>query len=238
MLHGEQRNRFDLSFCLPSECADRLHDGRADIGIVPVIELPRQDLMITADTAIVCRGAVRSILLISKVPFEQIRSVAADSSSRTSVVLAQIVLRTKFRIEPVMLQAAPDLARMLLDCDAALIIGDPALCIDPAQLPYLVLDLGSEWTEMTGLPMVFAVWAASRRYDPDPFAASLRFGLAHIYEIVAAEHAGRGISAELARDYLTHNISFDLGPAERAGLDRFLEYASEIHQTGLRTVHA
>ena len=65
MLHGEQRDRFDLSFCLPSECADRLHDGRADIGIIPAIELPRQDLVITADTGIICRGADRSILLIS-----------------------------------------------------------------------------------------------------------------------------------------------------------------------------
>jgi chorismate dehydratase len=238
MLHGEQRDRFDLSFCLPSECADRLHDGRADIGIVPAIELPRQDLVITADAGIICRGAVRSILLISKVPFEQIRSVAADSSSRTSVVLTQIILRTKHGVEPVMRQAPPDLARMLENCDAALIIGDPALRIDPAQLPYGVLDLGLEWTEMTGLPMVFAVWAASRRYHPEPFAASLRFGLAHLDEIVASEHEARGISAELAREYLTHNISFELGPAERAGLDRFLEYASEIHQTGLRTVHA
>lgn len=238
MLHGEQRDRFDLSFCLPSECADRLHDGRADIGIVPAIELPRQDLVITADTGIICRGAVRSILLISKVPFEHIRSVAADSSSRTSVVLTRIVLRTKYGVEPAMRQAAPNLVPMLQDCDAALIIGDPALRIDPAQLPYGVLDLGLEWTEMTGLPMVFAVWASSRHYDPEPFAASLRFGLAHLDEIVAGEHAARGISAELAREYLTHNISFELGPAERAGLDRFLEYASEIHQTGLRTVHA
>jgi len=238
MLHGEQRDRFDLSFCLPSECADRLHDGRADIGIIPAIELPRQDLVITADTGIICRGADRSILLISKVPFEKIRSVAADSSSRTSVVLTQIILRSKYGIEADMRQAAPNLERMLQDSDAALIIGDPALRIDPAELPYSVLDLGSEWTDMTGLPMVFAVWAASRRFDPEPFAASLRFGLSHIDDIVAGEHAARGISEELAREYLTHNISFELGPGERAGLDRFLEYASEIHQTGLRTVHA
>jgi chorismate dehydratase len=236
MLHGEQRDGFDLTFCLPSECADRLHDGRADIGIVPAIELPRQDLVITAGTGIACRGEVRSILLISKTPFEQIRTVAADSSSRTSVVLTQIILRTKYAVEPVMRPSAPDLATMLEGCDAALIIGDPALRIEPSELPYRVLDLGSAWTGMTGLPMVYAVWAAKRRYDPEPFAASLRFGLAHMDEIVASEYASRGISAELAREYLTHNISFELGPAERSGLDRFLECASEIHQTGLRTV--
>ncbi len=135
-----------------------------------------------------------------------------------------------------MLPIAPDLAAMLEQCDAALIIGDPALRIDPSELPYRVLDLGTEWIGMTGLPMVFAVWAGKRRYDPEPFAASLAFGLARIDEIVAAEHASRGMSAELARQYLTHHVSFELGPAERAGLDRFLEYAGEIRQTGLRTV--
>jgi chorismate dehydratase len=236
MLHGEQRDQFDLSFCVPSECADRVEDGRADIGIVPAIELARQDLVVTADSGIICRGAVRSILLISKTPFENIRTLASDSSSRTSVALAQIILHKKYGVDPAMLPIAPDLAAMLEQCDAALIIGDPALRIDPSELPYRVLDLGTEWTGMTGLPMVFAVWAGKRRYDPGPFAASLAFGLAHIDEIVAAEHASRGMSAELARQYLTHHVSFELGPAERAGLDRFLEYAGEIRQTGLRTV--
>lgn len=236
MLHGEQQDCFDLSFCLPSECADRLQDGSADIGIVPAIELPRQGLMITADTGIACRGAVRSILLISKVPFDRVRTVAADSSSRTSVVLAEIVLRRKYGVEPVMESHPPEIGRMLEKCDAALIIGDPALLIEPSLVRHAVLDLGLEWTQMTELPMVFAVWAAKRRYAPEPFAASLRFGLEHLDDIVASEFAKRGITAELAREYLTRNVSFDLGPAERAGLDLFLQYAHEIHQTELGTV--
>jgi len=238
MLHGEQQDSFDLSFCLPSECADRLQDGRADIGIVPAIELPRQDLLITADTAIACGGPVRSILLISKVPFKDIRTLAADSSSRTSVVLAEIVLRRKYDADPNLQTHPPRLAAMLSKCDAALIIGDPALLIEPSQLPYRVLDLGQEWTDMTGLPMVFAVWAARRRYAAEPFRDSLRFGMEHLDEIVASEHAKRSISAKLAREYLTHNVTFDLGPSERAGLNLFLEYAREIHQTELRTVSA
>jgi predicted solute-binding protein len=227
MLHGDQQGCFDLSFCLPSECADRLQDGRADIGIVPAVELPRQDLMITAETAIVCQGAVRSILLISKVPFERIRTLAADSSSRTSVVLTEIILRRKYGVEPEFQTHAPRLDAMLDKCDAALIIGDPALRIEPRSLPYAVLDLGLEWTQMTRLPMVFAVWAGHSRYDPSPFAASLRFGMEHIEDIVDSEYAARGISRELAREYLTHNVTFDLGLAERKGLDLFLEYASE-----------
>jgi len=227
MLHGEQQGCFDLSFCLPSECADRLQDGRADIGIVPAIELPRQDLVITAETAIICQGPVRSILLISKVPFDRIRTVAADSSSRTSVALTEIILRRKYAVDPVMESHAPRLGPMLEKFDAALIIGDPALRIEPMALPYRVLDLGLEWTQMTGLPMVFAVWAGRSHHDREPFAASLRFGMEHIEDIVAAEYRARGISRELAREYLTHNVTFDLGPAERKGLDLFLEYAKE-----------
>ncbi|MGA2599451.1 MAG: menaquinone biosynthesis protein [Bryobacteraceae bacterium] len=238
MLHGKQQDTFDLSFCLPAECADRLQDGRADIGIVPAIELPRQDLLITADTAIACRGPVRSILLISKVPFGDIRTLAADSSSRTSVVLAEIVLRRKYDADPILRAHPPHLDAMLSKCDAALIIGDPALLIEPSQLPYRVLDLGQEWTDLTGLPMVFAVWAARRRYASEPFRDSLRFGMEHMDEIVESEYAKRSISEELAREYLTRNVTFDLGPSERAGLDLFLQYAREIHQTELRTVTA
>ncbi len=238
MLHGEQQDLFDLSFCIPSECADRLQDGRADIGIVPVIEVARQNLTITGDTAITCRGPVRSILLISKVPFNEIRTLAADCSSRTSVVLSQVVLANRYGLLPVMKSRPPDLESMLHDCDAALIIGDPALLIEPGELPYQVLDLCEVWTEMTGLPMVFAVWAGHRTYDPKPFRDSLQFGLDHLEHIVATEHAARGISPELARNYLTKNIQFDLGPDQESGMQRFLEYATALHETEERVITA
>jgi predicted solute-binding protein len=151
-------------------------------------------------------------------------------------VLAEIILRKKYGAEPEMLSMPPQLESMLQKCDAALIIGDPALRIDPAQSPHRALDLGAEWTAMTGLPFVFAVWGARRPYDPEPFSSSLKFGLNHIDDIVAREHAARGIAPELAREYLTRHIGFELGPQERAGLELFLEYAAEIRQTEPRTV--
>lgn len=236
MLHGEQRDLFELSFCLPAECADRLRDGRADVGIVPVIEVPRQNLTITADTAIASRGPVRTILLISKVPFPEIRSLATDNSSRTSVVLAQVVLARRYGLLPVIKSRPPDLRSMLKECDAALIIGDPALQIDPRELPYDVQDLGEAWAEMTALPMVYAVWAGRKALDAEPFNASLQFGLKHIEDIVKAEHAPRGISAELAREYLTRNIQFQLGARERDGMQRFLDYAAALHETEAKVV--
>lgn len=238
MLHGEQRDAFDLSFCIPAECADRLQDGRADIGIVPSIELPRQNLTITAETGISCRGAVRSILLVSKLPFSDVRTLAADGSSRTSAVLAQVVLSKCYGSHPLRIPQPPDLDAMLQRCDAALVIGDPALRIEPRDLPYRVLDLGESWMELTGLPMVFAVWAGHKAYDPAPFSASLRFGMEHIDEIITAEHSRRGIPEALAREYLTQHIRFEIGPAEREGLSWFLEYAAELHETEPRMVTA
>jgi chorismate dehydratase len=231
MRHGDQRGLFDLSFAIPAECADRLADGRADIGIVPSVELNRQKLETIPGTGIACDGPVRSILLISKVPFEEIRTLATDSSSRTSVALSRIVLAKKYGVEPRLYSERPHLGSMLEHCDAALIIGDAALVLDPADLPFHVLDLGTEWTSMTGLPMVFAVWAARAEVpaqDPAPFLASLRFGMEHIEDIVREEHPKLGISEALAREYLTRNIVFELGEREYKGLATFLQYASEL----------
>jgi len=231
MLHGEQRGLFDLSFAIPSECADRLAEGRSDIGIVPSVELNRQKLEIIRGTGIACCGPVRSILLISKVPFAEIQTLATDAGSRTSVALSRIVLLRRYGAEPRLFSQPPHLASMLEHCDAALIIGDAALALYPADLPFHVLDLGQEWTAMTGLPMVFAVWAARAdvpRQSPLQFTASLQFGMEHIDDIVRQEHPKLGISEALAREYLTRNIVFELGDREYAGLETFLQYASEL----------
>jgi chorismate dehydratase len=231
MQHGEQRGLFDLSFAIPAECADRLEDGRADIGIVPAVELNRQKLDIIRGCGVACHGAVRSILLISKVPFAEIRTLATDSTSRTSVALSRIILSRKYGVEPRHWSQAPHIGKMLEKADAALIIGDTALLLDPVTLPFHVLDLGKEWTEMTGLPMVFAVWAARAgvpRQDPQPFTDSLRFGQEHMDDIVREWHSKLRLSEALVREYLTRNIVFELGEREYAGLQTFLQYASEL----------
>ena len=133
MLHGDERGLFDLERSLPAECADRLADGRADIGIVPSVELNRQKLEIIPGAGIACRGAVRSILLISKVPFGDIRTLATDSSSRTSVALSRIILARKYGVTPRLHSERPHLGSMLEHSDACLIIGDAALLLDPAD---------------------------------------------------------------------------------------------------------
>lgn len=233
MLHGPQKQFFDLSFGLPAECAERLAARTADIGIVPSIETARQDLEIIPGCGIACRGPVRSILLVSKVAPDRIRTLATDSSSRTSVLLARIVLARRYGVKPRTVSLQPDLRAMLADADAALIIGDPALRIDPASLPFRSLDLGAEWCEMTGLPMVFAVWAGHPQAARAPgveqaFAASCRFGLEHLDEIARCEAPARGLSEALAREYFARNIVLELGDREYEGMRLFLKYAREF----------
>ena len=237
MLHGPQRGLFELDFRIPAECADRLASGKADIGIVPTFELSRLQLEVIPGAGIACHGPVRSILLISKTPAAEIRSVAMDSSSRTSVQLARIILERRFGTSPVARPHPPDLDAMLKIADAALIIGDPALHLDPERLPYHVYDLGQEWVEMTGLPMVFAVWAGRPGLTSPAIAAafrdSCRFGKERMEEIVRAESTRLGFAPELVRDYLTRHIVHELGPREYEGMELFLRFATErTHQHG------
>ena len=236
MLHGEERQIFDLRFALPSECADQIASGEADIGIVPVIEMARQKLEYFPGTGIACHGPVRSILLISKVPFREIRTLATDSGSRTSVQLSRIILAEKFGGTPRLISRCADLTTMLGEADAALLIGDAALRVDPKKLPFETLDLGGEWVSMTGLPMVFAVWAGRkdivRPNFADAFQNSCRYGLARIDEIVKAE-AGRGFEEALVRKYLTEHIVFELGERDYAGMKLYLDHAVRLERQAI-----
>jgi chorismate dehydratase len=220
-----------LSFRLPAGCAEALETGAADVGLVPVAELERLKLHPIPGTGIACEGSVRSILLVSKVDVNRIRTLAADSSSRTSVMLTRLLLERKYGVEPEFFRAEPDLDRMLAKADAALIIGDPALHLEPSTLPHQVLDLGAEWTSFTGLPMVFAVWAGRNAGMNEAVRPALEesrdYGLARIQEIVESSAARHGVSQELARQYLTRHIVFKLGVREQQGLDLFLEWAAD-----------
>lgn len=234
MLHGEQKGLFDLMFRVPAECADMVAAGAADIGIIPSVELIGRELEIVPGVGIACRGAVRSILLVSTRPANQIRTLAADASSRTSVALTRVILARRYGVEPVVLTRPPDLPGMLGEADSALIIGDPALRIDLETLPFHVYDLGREWMEMTGLPMVFAVWAGRRELLTPQVAAAFRdscaFGLRNLERIAAEEARARGFTPDLARRYLGSHIVSELGAMEEQGMALFLEYARELNR--------
>ena len=232
MLQGEQSDLFELNFCVPSECADRLRNGTADIGIVPVVEVARQQLHHLPGTGIACRGPVRSVLLFSKCPPAEIRSFAADTSSRTSAMLTRVILSRRYDAKPEIIPMAPDLEAMLARADAALIIGDPALLLDPEKLPYHCLDLGEEWVDMTGFPMVFAVWAGRPEVLTSDvaaaFAASAAAGVAAIDRISIEQAPVRGLTAEMTRRYLTRHTAFLLDENDYHGMKLFLKYVAEI----------
>jgi predicted solute-binding protein len=231
-LHGPGQGRFDFQFDLPADCADALASGEAAIGLVPCAELDRLGLDYLPGLGIACEGPVRSILLISKRPYGEIRTLAVDSGSRTSVALARILLAERYGCQPRFLPMNPHLECMLGECDAALIIGDPALHLEPEQLPYQTLDLGAEWVAWTGLPMVFAVWAGKSEHltadVAQAFMDSCRWGKTHMDEIVAVASQDRDFRQDLVRKYLTEHIVYELAPRHIEGLDLFRKLARTV----------
>jgi predicted solute-binding protein len=231
-LHGPQKGLMDLSFAVPSICADRVVDGDADIGLMPVIEMDRHGLDWVRGVGIACRGTVRSILLVSNKPFEEIETLATDSGSRTSVQLARIILGQRYGAFPALVSREPDLVNMLEEADAALLIGDAALRVEPGEVDLPCLDLGEEWVEMTGLPMVFAVWAGRpENIHPEIsrlLVDSCHYGLGALDAIIKEESERRGFPEYLVQQYLTRHIAVQLGQEEEAGLRQYLKLAREL----------
>jgi chorismate dehydratase len=236
--HGQAGRDFDISYTLPSTCAKNLESGQADIGIIPSAAYTTiPGLKILPDIAIASRRPVRSILLVSKVPVHEVRTVALDTSSMTSVALLKILFEKWLGGERVFSAMPPQIDKMLAEHDAGLLIGDPALLIDRSQ--YFTLDLAEEWIYRTGKPFVFAFWAV--RSDAltealplldlgEIFRQSRDHGLLSTsLDRIASEWAPRLRFSEAdIRSYLTENIHYSLGPACIDGLNLFYRYAAEI----------
>ena len=222
----------DLSFDLPSRLADQLAAGELDVGLIPVVEFFRGDnYTFVPNVAIGSRGPVLSVTLFSKVPWEEIRTVALDEGSRTSAALTQILLRKRFGVTPDVRSLRIDDSSADLTTDAVLLIGDRAMraCLPGYRFAY---DLGEEWTAWTGLPMVFAVWAVRSGVElgeaEAAFHRAKEYGLAHAGAIAQREAPRLGLDAGFCRRYLSNVIRYDLGPAELAGMRRFRELATEL----------
>ena len=229
---------FEISYTLPSACARALAEGTADIGIIPAAAYAQiPGLLVLPDVAIASRRAVRSILLVSKVPIENVRTVALDTSSLTSVALTKILFEKWLGSGRTFFPMEPNVEAMLAEHDAGLLIGDPALKID--RLRYHTLDLAEEWIHRTGKPFVFAFWAvrtaALREADPAlTLAAIFRDSRDHGLEPsnlkqIAREWAPRlGLTEPDVRSYLTENIHYQLDAGCLEGLRLFYRYAAEM----------
>lgn len=254
---GPLRGKYDLSFTVPSLCAEALRSGAADIAIIPAIEYQRiSDLVILPNLAIASKNCVRSLLIIAKKPIAQVRSFALDRSSRSTQTLTRILCAERWNIAPAFFEAAPNLKDMLEQADAALLIGDPALrlsiaiedesltgvpgqtvCpgatlgITSAEFLY-VHDVVEEWRSLTGLPAVLAIWAArqdiaTREVIAD-FTASRDFGLERIAEICLDAARALELPQQALECYLRHNIDFTLGAENRSGLELYFRYAANL----------
>lgn len=239
--HGETQTTlqrdFEISYTVPSLCADALRAGEADIGIIPVAEYARiPGLVILPDVAIAARGPVRSILLVSKKPLEQVATVAADTNSRSTIALARLLFAKWWKAAPEFRPMPPQLDTMLEACDAAVIIGDAALLVDRSR--YATYDLAEEWLRLTGKPFVFAFWAvrmaALREMRPgldlgSAFRDSRNEGLsAASLEQIARDWSPRiGLTEADVISYLTENICYSLDADTISGLELFFQLCAE-----------
>jgi len=233
--HGDAGKQFEIGYTIPSQCAAELAAGTADIGIVPAAAYATiPDLAILPGVAIASKQAVRSILLISRKPLDEIRTVALDSSSLTSVALSRILFEKYWGGQRIFTSAPPQLDSMLASHDAALLIGDPALKVDCSH--YCTWDLADTWIKFTGKPFVFAFWAVrqialeSSTIDlASIFQESRDHGLqpCNLDQIARTWSPKLGISEDNVRTYLTANIYYYLDAPCLDGLQLFYRYASE-----------
>ena len=238
--HGDAGQYFDIAYTIPSECAAALAAGRSDIGIIPAITYAQiPGLVILPNLAIAAKDRVRSILLVCTKPIEDVRTVATDTSSRTSVAMMQVLFAKFLGGERALTPHPPDLKEMLKQHDAALLIGDSALQISLHDSPYHLHDLGHDWQRLTGKPFVFAFWAV--RLDAlnrqpkgldliGTFQQSRKHGLQpENIAVLAKEWAPMlGLTEAEVTTYLTTNIHYYLDRENHAGLQLFLSYAHEL----------
>jgi chorismate dehydratase len=236
--HGDAGRQFDISYTLPSACARALQAATADIGIIPAAAYTQiPGLMVLPGVAIASRRPVRSILLVSKVPVDQISTVALDTSSMTSVALTKVLFEKWLGGGRAFTPMSPDIDKMLAAHDAGLVIGDPALQIDRSR--YFTLDLAEEWIRYTGKPFVFAFWAVreaalQEAASSQDLAAVFQQSRDHGLEPASLDQISRkwaprlGLKEPDVRSYLTENIYYQLDAPCLEGLQLFYRYAAEI----------
>ena len=256
--HGPLQGKYDLSFTVPSQCAEALRTGAADVAIIPAIEYQRiANLVILPDLSIASKERVRSLLIVSKSPIREARSVALDASSRSTQALTKILCDARWLISPEFFESVPELSQMLATADAAMLIGDPALRLALAaeqhvtpgrdgalvctgaqiglpQIPTVhIYDVVHEWWQLTERPAVLAVWAARPEIaTPElaaDFSASLAFGLAHLPEICAEASRELNLPEKELSLYLRTNIDYSLDSENLRGLNEYFAHAARLN---------
>jgi chorismate dehydratase len=249
ILEGAQKESFDAVLSTPAECAEQLSRGSVDIGLIPSIEFQRiKNSRIVPGPAVASMYNVRSVILVSEVPLWKVKTVACDNGSRTSVALTRIIFSEFYHTHPDFRPAAPDLANMLAQSDAALLIGDNALkfmeqnerpdaerqkpLLRHGAEPLEVFDLAERWRFLTGLPFVFAFWAVRDGFKDESVVDTLKqsrdFGVAHIRDISARYSETLQIKKEFVQEYLEKNVHYYMDQTCLQALELFYELASKV----------
>lgn len=227
LIYGLDRDpSLSLELDVPSRLLDRLRDNVADVALLPTIDYQRLDeLQIIPAGGIGCDGATLTVRIFAKQPIEKIVSLACDSDSHTSIALARIILAEGHGITPEFVDLSRATGR---DDQARLLIGDKVVCEEPLDCPHQY-DLGAEWKELTGLPFVFAVWMARNKTQLGDLPIKLRHareeGMRHVPELIERFAIPRGWPRELAHQYLTQNLKFEIFDPQIRAIERFHQLA-------------
>ena len=249
ILEGAQKESFDPVLSTPAECAEHLAKSSVDIGLIPSIEFQRiKGSRIVPGPAVASLYQVRSVILVSMMPLWKVKTVACDSGSRTSVALTKIIFDEFYHIHPDFKPAEPNLANMLAQSDAALLIGDHALkfmeendqidierqkpLVRLGSEPLQVFDLAERWRFLTGLPFVFAFWAVRDGFNDagivDQLKAARDFGVANIPTIAEKYSERLQIKKEFLQAYLEKNVHYYMDQSCVEALQLFYEKAARV----------
>lgn len=232
-IYGSQHGKAELVLDnAPARSAELLSRGQVDAALTPVIAYQMiEGVRLVPEVCVGTRRQVRSVCLVTRgKPLEAVRTVALDTSSRTSVVLTKILFREFLGFEPEWRDAGPNVDEMLASSDCALLIGDPALRVtapapEAAQPAVRTFDLAEQWHQHTGLGFIFAMWMTRLETSPVDFAFVRDEGLEHIDEIAANYVGDINLPADELKQYLTGNISYKIDETMQAGLELYFELA-------------
>ena len=228
LLNHPIHKKITIELNIPSVCAQKMIAGDIDLGLIPVAAIPEiPNAHIISDYCIGAEGAVKTVCIYSNVPIEEVTHLYLDFHSRTSVVLAQLLLEKHWHLNPILVPTEPGYIEHIKNTSAGVVIGDKSIGLEKKFK--FVYDLANEWSNYTGgLPFVFAAWVSTKPLSDEflkEFNAALKFGLAHIPELILLLPSPE--SDFSLKDYYTKYISYNLNAQKRVALDKFLGYVKE-----------
>jgi chorismate dehydratase len=215
----------------PGDMQAKLLSGEMDLGLTAVYDLLNlPDATILGDACIACDGPALSVLMMSRIPFTRIATLAVDEKSHSSSALAELILRAEFQRQPTITHLPLDAELSSRREDALLLIGDRALeLLASGNTWEFVVDLGDFWKKWTGLPFVFAAWIGSESIDwksngmIEAIQRGRDYGISQVEDIIRTHSSFGKIPLSMARDYLGKRLIYSLGKEERRGMNLFFE---------------